>query len=318
MTERCNFLSQQVFESESASSSVIQDLRSQLKETKDAWSQDKVQLNELLGQINELQSSNESSVRDLAEALNTAERYRSELDGALSMLKQRDAVVSDLEESLRISTEKSTNFEAQLSRASTNSLASASLNGAPAATARLASPPKRLPGSKVISILNSPDDSEENVLKNYMKNQLDLQETEWENYEETINNLAGQLEVSNQQIDKHQATIKSLVSERDELLIQLATHNKNEVSSPGQNALSVNVDIPTTKVPNQPSSMRSYISLDVSSTGDPSSPHQNFSSFQFDYSLIDSSEMAEQVEQFKAHVEQQVILNVGVPYYLWF
>ena len=124
--------------------------------------------------------------------------------------------------------------------------------------------------------------------------------------------------MSNQQIDKHQATIKSLVSERDELLIQLATHNKNEVSSPGQNALSVNVDIPTTKVPNQPSSMRSYISLDVSSTGDPSSPHQNFSSFQFDYSLIDSSEMAEQVEQFKAHVEQQVILNVGVPYYLWF
>lgn len=54
------------------------------------------------------------------------------------------------------------------------------------------------------------------MLKVYMKNQLDLQESEWETYEETFNAIAEKLEETEEQLEK-------VTMERDALLEEKET-----------------------------------------------------------------------------------------------
>jgi hypothetical protein len=65
-------------------------------------------------------------------------------------------------------------------------------------------------------LVKSPRKSD--VLKTYMRNQLELQESEWENYEETINNLANQLESKIQEVESRDEIITRLTEERDDLV----------------------------------------------------------------------------------------------------
>ena len=55
------------------------------------------------------------------------------------------------------------------------------------------------------------------ILKNYMRNQLELQESEWEGYEEAINSLAEQLEGKGLELEQRDETIQRLTEERDDL-----------------------------------------------------------------------------------------------------
>ena len=45
-----------------------------------------------------------------------------------------------------------------------------------------------------------PDAADKDILKVYMRNQLDLQESEWEQYEATVNELAAQLELAQEEL----------------------------------------------------------------------------------------------------------------------
>jgi chromosome segregation ATPase len=81
------------------------------------------------------------------------------------------------------------------------------------------------------------DVNDKDVLKVYMKNQLELQETEWEQYEETINGLAEQLEGTQDQLsavqtekDAIEQENVSLQEEIDRLKVSLAT-KVNEVEA---------------------------------------------------------------------------------------
>ena len=61
------------------------------------------------------------------------------------------------------------------------------------------------------------------VLKNYMRNQLELQESEWENYEEAINSLAEQLEQKGEELEERDLSIQRLTDERDDLVSTTTT-----------------------------------------------------------------------------------------------
>jgi DNA repair exonuclease SbcCD ATPase subunit len=63
----------------------------------------------------------------------------------------------------------------------------------------------------------SPSPGKSDILKTYMRNQLELQESEWESYEETINSLAEQLELKVQELEARDEAIQRLSDERDEL-----------------------------------------------------------------------------------------------------
>lgn len=56
------------------------------------------------------------------------------------------------------------------------------------------------------------------ILKNYMRNQLELQESEWESYEEAINSLAEQLELKGQELEDREEAVQRLTDERDDLV----------------------------------------------------------------------------------------------------
>lgn len=70
---------------------------------------------------------------------------------------------------------------------------------------------------------STPASNTKEVLKVYMKNQLDLQESEWEAYEETFNHIC-------EQLDEAQNALAVVTAERDELLAQQS--EKQESAAP--------------------------------------------------------------------------------------
>lgn len=71
------------------------------------------------------------------------------------------------------------------------------------------------------------------IIKNYMRNQLELQESEWEGYEEAINSLAEQLDAKTQEAEERGETITRLIDERDEL-VAMTTSLGERLQSLGQ------------------------------------------------------------------------------------
>jgi hypothetical protein len=69
----------------------------------------------------------------------------------------------------------------------------------------------------------SPSPGKSDILKTYMRNQLELQESEWESYEETINSLAEQLELKVQELEARDEAIQRLSDERDDLASMTTT-----------------------------------------------------------------------------------------------
>ena len=304
-TERCSALSQQVFESETSSATTIADLRTQLKQLSLQSADDRAAIYSFRDKIQQMESSDQAGVKDLAEALDAAQQYRAQLNELTDVLATRDEAIAQLQEALNSSNSRTKDLEARAEAAETEARKMQELRDMQGSLD--SSPRKSESEMHDSSLKKSAGEANTSVLKNYMKNQLELQEAEWENYEETINTLASQLEESRQQIEAQEMAIQDLSAERDELQARLL-EVETDGGTPGSRPAPVNVDISAEKNPNQPSSVRSFISFD-SSIGDAGSPHK-YSSYQFDYSVFDDTDMAEQIEQFKAHVEQQVIYSL--------
>ncbi|CAE7837067.1 unnamed protein product, partial [Symbiodinium microadriaticum] len=71
--------------------------------------------------------------------------------------------------------------------------------------------------------MSEADSNDKDVLKVYMRNQLELQENEWEQYEETITSLAEQLEAAQDQSGTVQMEKEAVQAELDRILVVLTS-----------------------------------------------------------------------------------------------
>ena len=174
------------------------------------------------------------------------------------------------------------------------------------------------------SMLQSPAVGDEEILKNYMSNQLELQTAEWESYEEQINLLTSQLDNQQLTIESQEEKIRALtlekedlLSEKEQYLSQLSNANSLSVTEPvstsalrGNRPSLLTVDFPSSewrqdlKPTNQPSSNRSTVS--ISSSSHPPSPMHVTLGFNFDFSSEGLDTIHEQIEHFRTLTEQQV------------
>jgi uncharacterized phage infection (PIP) family protein YhgE len=168
----------------------------------------------------------------------------------------------------------------------------------------------------------TPSGEQADVLRNYMRNQLELQESEWESYEETINSLTEQLELAMRESAAKSEEISILKSEKDELLSSLVDYTKGsrakelgQISNRPPQLVVENLeprDYQKQNAPNIPSSVRSNITLSSWGSSAPSTPYRFTEGghgspvYTFDFSNT-SDLVQEQVEKYKAHMEQQVI-----------